>query len=205
MKAQVFMRALGGFYLPAESDREGCSGNKHTSSLDCVSTRDPLEKISGKKNRWRCSCVRGTLVFCVSRSNSASSWRWGVLGSLLLPCRAAPLLKSSQNQVISDAVLISSLRRGLKTEVAQWSDTLSMPLSWAISGHGSLAGPCTKPYKPLLLLRVLFAIQPLHLHISHSHILLYIFKKIWNHCWHWEFNRSVVAAVLIKWDILSRG
>lgn len=86
----------------------------------------------------------------------------------------APLLRSSQKEVINDAVLISSLRRGLKTEVAQWSDTISIPLSWAISGHSSLAGPCTKPYKPLLLLRGLFAVQPLHLHISHSHILLYI-------------------------------
>lgn len=138
------------------------------------------EEEMGASFKWRCSCVRGTLMFCESRSGSACSLGLlragdgGCWAPSCSPCKAAPFLRSSQKEVINDAVLISSLRRGLKTEVAQWSDTISIPLSWAISGHSSLAGPCTKPYKPLLLLRVVFAVQPLHLHISHSHILFYI-------------------------------
>lgn len=50
------------FTLPAESDAEGCSGNNHTSSLDCVSTHDPLEKILGKKKRWEQALGEGVHV-----------------------------------------------------------------------------------------------------------------------------------------------
>lgn len=84
------------------------------------------------------------------------------------------------------ALLISSLRRGLKTEVAQWSDTLSAHCHGSFQVMAAQQGPAPNLTNLLCCSGCVCCPAPCtfiyHTHIFYYTLKIYISIYIWNCC-----------------------